>query len=44
VPSVILKLMADRLAMGSSTVQEAPPKPTRREILDAYGNVMVSES
>jgi AP-2 complex subunit alpha len=41
VPSAMLKLMQERLAQGISTVPEHR-EPTRQEISDAFGSVMVS--
>ncbi len=42
VPAVIMKLMEERLAIGVSTHPERSELPTRREISDAFSNVMVS--
>ena len=42
VPPVLIKLMEERLAVGVSTQPEAFEAPTRREISDAFGNVLVS--
>ncbi|KAL5612930.1 hypothetical protein BROUX41_003993 [Berkeleyomyces rouxiae] len=44
VPPILLKLMEDRIAEGSSAIMETGgthSAPTRREITDAFGNVMV---
>lgn len=42
VPSVLLKLMQDHLSMGISAGPDLPEPPTRQEISDAFGNVMVT--
>jgi AP-2 complex subunit alpha len=42
VPAVILKLMEERLAVGVSVRSERAEPPTRRDISDAFANVMVS--
>ena len=42
VPPVLLKLMEERLAAGASTVPELKEGPTRDEISQSFGNVMVS--
>ncbi|KKA26633.1 hypothetical protein TD95_002647 [Thielaviopsis punctulata] len=44
VPPILLKLMEERIAEGASTALESAglhSGPTRREISDAFGNVMV---
>lgn len=41
VPLVLIKLMEERLAVGISTEPEVYEQPTRREISDAFGNVLV---
>ncbi|KAM3461618.1 hypothetical protein BB8028_0007g02870 [Beauveria bassiana] len=41
VPAILLKLMQDYLSMGVSAGPELPEPPTRQEISDAFGNVMV---
>jgi AP-2 complex subunit alpha len=42
VPAVIMKLMEERLAIGVSTRLDKAEPPTRREISDAFSNVMVA--
>ncbi|KAH8600896.1 Adaptor protein-like protein complex AP-2 [Bisporella sp. PMI_857] len=42
VPAVLLKLMEDRLSVGVSAQPETFEPPTRREISDAFGNIMVT--
>ena len=42
VPAVIMKLMEERLAIGVSIRPEKAEPPTRREISDAFSNVMVA--
>ncbi|KEY66423.1 hypothetical protein S7711_06166 [Stachybotrys chartarum IBT 7711] len=42
VPSVLVKLMQERLAVGLTNVAEPLSPPTREEISDVFGNVMVS--
>jgi AP-2 complex subunit alpha len=42
VPAVIMKVMEERLAIGVSMHPERAEPPTRREISDAFSNVMVS--
>lgn len=42
VPTIMLKLMQERLSQGISTVPEYREPPTRQEISDSFGNVMVS--
>lgn len=41
VPRVLIKLMEERLAVGISTQPEMLLPPTRREISDAFGNILV---
>ncbi|KAG5984194.1 hypothetical protein E4U55_005734 [Claviceps digitariae] len=41
VPAVFLKLMQNRLAQGQPTTPD-PRSPTREEISDSFGNIMVS--
>lgn len=41
VPPVLIKLMEERLAFGISTRAEIQLPPTRREISDAFGNILV---
>jgi AP-2 complex subunit alpha len=41
VPLVLVKLMEERLATGISTEPEGFEVPTRSEISDAFGNVLV---
>jgi AP-2 complex subunit alpha len=42
VAPVMLKLMEDRLSLGISAERLAVEAPTRREISDAFSNVMVT--
>ncbi|KAJ3487340.1 hypothetical protein NLG97_g6432 [Lecanicillium saksenae] len=42
VPAVLLKLMQDHLSMGVSAGPDLPEPPTRQDISDAFGNVMVT--
>jgi AP-2 complex subunit alpha len=42
VPPTLIKLMEERLAVGVSTQPEEYEGPTRREISDAFGNVLVT--
>ena len=42
VPPVLVKIMEERLAIGISTQHETIESPTRREISDAFGNVLVT--
>ncbi|KAK9426242.1 putative AP-2 complex subunit alpha [Seiridium unicorne] len=42
VPPVLLKLVEDRLALGISKKKPHVENPTRREISDAFSNVMVA--
>jgi AP-2 complex subunit alpha len=41
VPAVLLKLMQERLEIGVSTRDERPEPPSKREISDAFSNVLV---
>jgi AP-2 complex subunit alpha len=41
VPPVIIKIMEERLAIGVSTKPDVIEPPTRREISDAFSNVLV---
>jgi AP-2 complex subunit alpha len=41
VPPVLIKLMEDRLAAGFSTRPDVLMPPTRREISDVFGNILV---
>jgi AP-2 complex subunit alpha len=41
VPPVLIKIMVDRLQIGQSTQPEEFIAPTRREISDAFGNILV---
>ena len=41
VPPVLIKIMEERLAVGVSTKPDTVEPPTRREISDAFGNVLV---
>ncbi len=42
VPPVLLKLMHGRLARGFPTSGEVSRAPTKREISEAFGNVLVN--
>jgi AP-2 complex subunit alpha len=42
VPPILIRVMEDRLSLGVSTLPEVHDAPTRSEISDAFGNVMVS--
>lgn len=42
VPPVLIKLMEERLAVGMSKYPEVYEGPTRMEISDAFGNVLVT--
>jgi AP-2 complex subunit alpha len=41
VPPVLLKLMEERLSVGTSVVPELKEGPTKQEISTAFSNVMV---
>jgi len=41
VPAVLIKLMEERLAVGVSTEPEVFEAPSRREISDAFSNILV---
>jgi AP-2 complex subunit alpha len=41
VPPILIKIMVDRLQIGQSTQSEEFVPPSRREISDAFGNVLV---
>lgn len=41
VPPVLIKIMEERLQTGISTAPEVHEAPTRREISEAFGNVLV---
>ncbi|KND94638.1 AP-2 complex subunit alpha-2 [Tolypocladium ophioglossoides CBS 100239] len=43
VPAVLLKLMQERLSLGKSTAPEHCEPPSREEISDVFGNVMVNQ-
>jgi len=43
VPPVLLKLMADKLTLGTSTRPEKIEPPSRREINDTFANVLVRQ-
>lgn len=43
VPSVLLKLMEERIAAGMSTVPETNFGPTPRQISDSFSNIMVRD-
>jgi AP-2 complex subunit alpha len=42
VPPVLLKLMEERLSLGMSMTSIVGHPPTRAEISEAFGNVMVA--
>ncbi|TQS33369.1 hypothetical protein Golomagni_06291 [Golovinomyces magnicellulatus] len=42
VPSVLLKLMQDRISAGQSTISDQSEMMSREEISDAFGNVLVT--
>lgn len=42
VPAVLLKLMQDQLAAGTLTGHDQFHPPSREQISNAFGNVMVS--
>jgi AP-2 complex subunit alpha len=42
VPPILIKIMQERLELGMSTVPEVIEPPTRREISEAFGNVLVT--
>lgn len=42
VPAVLLKLMEQRISAGVSKVPIAQEGPTRKEITDAFSNVLVT--
>lgn len=42
VPPILIQTMQERLEVGVSTQPENLEPPTRREISDAFGNVLVS--
>lgn len=41
VPAIMLKLMQDRISQGISTAPEYHEPPSRQDISDSFGNVMV---
>jgi AP-2 complex subunit alpha len=41
VPPVLIKIMEERLCIGVSIAPEVREGPTRRDISDAFGNVLV---
>ncbi|KAI1388205.1 Adaptor protein complex AP-2 alpha subunit [Hypoxylon trugodes] len=41
VPPVLLKLMEERISQGASTAPEVREGPSRQEISDTFGNIMV---
>lgn len=43
VPDVLMKLMAERISAGVSTLPEEHVAPTPSEISDLFSNVMVRE-
>jgi AP-2 complex subunit alpha len=42
VPPILIKIMQERLEIGVSTQPEVFEPPTRREISEAFGNVLVT--
>jgi AP-2 complex subunit alpha len=42
VPRILVKLMQERLCVGVSTQPERHEAPTRQDISDAFGSVMVN--
>ena len=42
VPPIMIQTMQERLEVGVSTHPEAAEPPIRRDISDAFGNVLVS--
>ncbi|KAI0601787.1 Adaptor protein complex AP-2 alpha subunit [Biscogniauxia sp. FL1348] len=42
VPPVLMKLMEEKISMGVSTAPELQERPTRREISETFGNIMVT--
>ncbi|KAI1634670.1 Adaptor protein complex AP-2 alpha subunit [Biscogniauxia mediterranea] len=42
VPPVLMKLMEEKISMGMSTAPELREGPTRREISETFGNIMVT--
>lgn len=42
VPPVLIKLMEERLAVGISTQPEVFEAPSRREVSDVFGSIMVT--
>jgi len=42
VPPIMIQTMQERLEVGVSTHPEAAEPPSRRDISDAFGNVLVS--
>lgn len=43
VPDVLMKLMAERISAGKSTLPEMHMAPTPSEISDVFSNVMVRD-
>lgn len=43
VPAVLLKMMAERISAGVSTLPEAHVAPTPSQISDLFSNVMVRD-
>ena len=41
VPPVMIKAMEERLAIGNPTQESDPERPSRQEISDAFGSVLV---
>lgn len=41
VPPVLIKIMEERLQMGFSTEPEVYAPPSKRDISDAFGNILV---
>lgn len=42
VPRILVKLMQERLSVGVSTLPDRHEPPTRQDISDAFGSVMVN--
>lgn len=42
VPSILIKIMEQRLAVGQSTQPEVVETPSMREMSDVFGNVLVT--
>lgn len=42
VPPVLMKIMEERIAVGVSTLPDVVEPPSRRDISDAFGSVLVT--